>query len=34
MYSESFSAAIFGVDGCVVHIETDISEEASGLLFW
>ena len=32
MYSESFSAAIFGIDGCVVHIETDISEGLPGLV--
>lgn len=32
MYSESFSAAICGIDGCIVHVETDISEGLPGLV--
>lgn len=32
MYSESFSAAVCGIDGCVVHVEADISDGLPGLL--
>ena len=32
MYSESFSAAVCGIDGCVVHVEADISDGLPGLI--
>lgn len=32
MYSESFSAAVCGIDGCVVHVEADISDGLPGLV--
>ena len=32
MYSESFSAAVCGIDGCVVHVEVDISDGLPGLV--
>lgn len=32
MYSESFSAAVCGIDGCVVHVEVDISDGLPGLI--
>lgn len=32
MYSETFSAAVCGIDGCVVHVEADISDGLPGLM--